>query len=223
MTEFVEGEKYDYAKWVGLTEDARGKICSKIAEQYRLLRSLPGEGYYGRVHNQSWRYNLNGLRTRTTDPHGPYRSYNDFVSSMLSAAEHIAAIVPHTEFWDPDESACLSEFRHFLATSLRGHEPKFTHIDPGLHNILIRKVVQDNGVEDWEVTLIDWADSGWFPAWMQSVSFDEKTYMRTNDKEGGCAAKKDFVEKVLQGLGDKYSEYIEVFQKARSVLEYDIL
>jgi poly-beta-hydroxyalkanoate depolymerase len=71
VTEFVEGEIYDYVKVVGLTEDARTKICSKIAEQYRLLRSLPGEGYYGRVHNQSWRHNLKLMRTRTVKTQGP--------------------------------------------------------------------------------------------------------------------------------------------------------
>jgi hypothetical protein len=83
---------------------------------------------------------------------------------MLSTVEHQAAICPRTEVWYSNESTNLKEFRHFILTSSRGLGPKFTHIDPGLHNILIRKIVQDNGTEDWEVTLIDWADSGWFPA-----------------------------------------------------------
>ena len=47
--------------------------------------------------------------------------------------------------------------------------------------------------------------------------------MHTNDKGGGRAKKSDFVGKVLQGIGDDYSEYMEAFAKARFHLYYTIL
>lgn len=175
VTEFIEGDQYDHAKWVLLPEDERTKICSKIVEQYRLLRSVPGEGYYGRVHNQGWRGLQRLFRLYGRKPRGPYNTYNEFVSAILETIELQTALSALDEgAWDPPEAAFLSEARRFLATCPRGHEPKLTHLDPAMRNILIRKVVQDDGAEDWEVTFIDWL------RWMVSCVDPKRSASTTN-------------------------------------------
>ncbi|KAF1840885.1 uncharacterized protein K460DRAFT_436368 [Cucurbitaria berberidis CBS 394.84] len=63
VTEFIEGEMLTSKKWLSLSDKARTKICSKLCEQLRLLRSIPSEGYYGRVHNQGWNPNSLPLRS----------------------------------------------------------------------------------------------------------------------------------------------------------------
>lgn len=221
VTEFIEGDKYDHAKWVSLTEDARTKICSKIAEQYRLLRSVPGEGYYGRVHNQGWR-GLQGLfRLCGRKPRGPYNTYDEFVSAILKTIQLQTALRRFDqESFNLSEAAFLSEARRFLATCPRGHEPKLTHIDPALRNILIRKVIQKDGAEDWEVTFIDWAEMGWYPAWMQSIAIQRQTELSKNGEWFEVPERKDFIRKVLEGSGDDYSEYMEFFKELDRKLQF---
>jgi hypothetical protein len=53
VTEFIEGEIFDEAKWLALDDDARETICLKLSEQFQRLRDVPAEGYYGRVYHQS--------------------------------------------------------------------------------------------------------------------------------------------------------------------------
>ncbi|OAL53655.1 hypothetical protein IQ07DRAFT_628868 [Pyrenochaeta sp. DS3sAY3a] len=221
VTEFIEGDSYDgddKEKWGRLTEDARTKICSKIAEQFRLLRSVPGEGYYGRVHNQGWHGWQSMFRLGSRKPKGPFNTYNEFVSAILKTIEFQTAFRHFDkEFFDPDEVAFLPVARRFLATSSRGHEPKLTHADPALWNMRIRKVIQKDGAEDWEVTFIDWAEMGWYPAWMQSVMIQLKIYWRRAAPE-----RKDVIRNVLEGIGDDYSEYVEFFEELKGTLQFSV-
>ncbi|KAF2878228.1 hypothetical protein BDV95DRAFT_533480 [Massariosphaeria phaeospora] len=154
VTEFIEGGTLTYNRWKGFSEDARETILSKISHQLQLLRSIPSEGYYGRIHKQPWRPHFGLLRTRCTEQCGPYDTYAEFIPATETSAE------------------------------------------------------------DWEVTLIDWADCGWYPAWMQIVAFSQCIHMFTDDADIDWDARKHFVENALQNIEDPYLEQIELVKTA---------
>ncbi|KAF1961200.1 hypothetical protein CC80DRAFT_543558 [Byssothecium circinans] len=47
VTEFLEGETLNWKNWKKPSDKKHDNIYSKIAEQVRLLRPVPSEGYYG--------------------------------------------------------------------------------------------------------------------------------------------------------------------------------
>jgi hypothetical protein len=72
-----------------------------------------------------------------------------------------------------EQDIFLSEYKLALETCTPvDRKPVFTHVDPGLKNIILRRT--HNHPPDWEVTLIEWAGAGWFPAWVQGASFAQR-------------------------------------------------
>lgn len=166
--EFIEGDTLDYKKWINLSEEARTKICSKLSDQLHLLRSVPSEGYYGRVHNQGWRPLLCLFRVRAKEMCGPYNTYENCISAMYTAAKLQASVCHNGKDLTTEADSSLSNFKRTL-TACMGHKPTLTHLDPSLQNIIVRPIQgTEEHASDWEVTLIDWADFGWLPAWMQA-------------------------------------------------------
>ena len=175
--EFIEGDTLDYKRWKTLGEEACTKICSKLSDQLHLLRSVPSEGYYGRVYNQGWRHRLCLLRGRANKMCGPYNTYENCVSGMYTASELQESMWHDGKDLTTEAELALSNFKRTLTTG-KGHEPTLTHLDPSLQNIIVRPLQGTEGPEsDWEVTLIDWADLGWLPGWMQAVAFSQQVVM----------------------------------------------
>lgn len=137
VMEFIEGTTLDHKLWASLGEDERTQIWSKLAGQIQHLRSIPSEGYYGRVHKQGWRSWLCLLRTDGRTLVGPYDTYDDFVSAMFAAAETSAARM-YSEDWDPETESHLMRFKP-IVSAWAGHQPTLTHLDPGLYNTIVRK------------------------------------------------------------------------------------
>jgi aminoglycoside phosphotransferase (APT) family kinase protein len=215
VMEFLEGEVLSDERWLSFSVDARTKILSRLCEQLHLLRSIPSPGYYGRVHRQGWRPDCNLFCASKGQMCGPYNNYRD----MLSASIHKLKVQAVTCYDNPKflgkEIEYITQFESTLATC-SGHEPTFTHPDPALHNIIARPI-RDG--EDWEVTLIDWEDSGWHPAWMQAVAF--RLRLDIVDKQEINREETDhFVGKVLESFGESYSEQFEVFEQMLFTLHY---
>ncbi|KAF2818285.1 hypothetical protein CC86DRAFT_238921, partial [Ophiobolus disseminans] len=168
VMEFIEGGyTLDYNMWKAISDDAHDKICKRIAEQLILLRSIPSEGYYGRVHNQGWEPSFMPFRTRYKELSGPYKTYEEFISALKTGAEVQCSISSWGSNFAPGVPLWLDKFVPTLATA-NGREPVFTHIDPALRNMIIRPLEGTMATaKDYEVILIDWSFSGWFPAWMQ--------------------------------------------------------
>jgi serine/threonine protein kinase len=167
VMEFLEGGELSEKRWFALDDDARTKILSRLCEQYRLLRSIPPPSpeYYGRVHHQGWGPLSQIFIHRTDRMVGPFDSIRDFLSetvySMLVTAV-TGSLLPE---FTCNELEHIAHYESTLATC-SGTKPIFTHSDPSLHNIIARPI-RDG--QDWEVTLIDWAWCGWYPAYMQTV------------------------------------------------------
>ncbi|KAF2802891.1 uncharacterized protein BDZ99DRAFT_548128 [Mytilinidion resinicola] len=198
VTEFIEGEHIYGEKWDALDDEAREIICSKISEQFRLLRAVPSEGYYGRVYHQAFPSALSLCRIRESNS-GPYDSYEDLVSAMYASAELRAAdsVTINVADHHPHTLGLLSKFKPLLARAT-GYKPTLTHMDAGPVNYLVRSIKGVGGkVVDWEVVIIDWDSLVWLPAFVQAARMDPFSYA-----EGW----EQVLQKIAGGFDDPFTE-----------------
>ncbi|KAF1845606.1 uncharacterized protein K460DRAFT_312167 [Cucurbitaria berberidis CBS 394.84] len=228
VMEFIEGELMNYKKWVSLSSEQREKVHCKISEQLQLLRSVPSEGYYGRVKTQGFYPQITFVQTDGEQIRGPYRSYEDLLSAMHAAAEIQGGITISSEndpeVYTPEQKLHLSEFK-FRLGKCSGHEPKLTHVDPGMQNWVVRPLDGSmQSASDYEVTFIDWGGLGWFPAWVQMASFDTAIRGTFYDKTTGFDENEEnrFLARVAQGLEESYAEAREFYGKVFESCSYGI-
>jgi hypothetical protein len=113
-----------------------------------------------------------GLDTNTSASRvvvGPYKTYEEYCAALYRARQvHYAVAYSDMDDDDMEEPDPMAEF----VSKFPGwtpHEPKLTWIDPKVDNLIARRVDADDGSEDWEVFLIDWEGTGWYPAWVQGM------------------------------------------------------
>ncbi|KAI8941570.1 hypothetical protein NX059_002785 [Plenodomus lindquistii] len=227
VMEKIAGEELNTGLYLSLDAANRRIIADKLAEQIRLLREtpLPEVAYYGRVHNQGWYSSLALLRTRYEKPCGPYADYKEFCTAVLKAAQLHAARDLRKFEEVPELLEPLLELEAKMETW--DSTPVFTHIDPAFKNIIVRKVETSDGPTDWEVTLIDWAHCGWYPAWMQAVAFSilriiTIDYVKcsgiSHDEE-----RREIMEVISQSYGkSRYDEEEQLMNKVIDTLDYGI-
>jgi hypothetical protein len=216
IMEFIEGVELKYEDWIQFNEEERMTLYARLNEQYRLLRSIPSEGYYGRIHRQAFDRSMGMFRTNCKQSSGPYETYEEFTSVVMRSAEVYAMMsrLQKGEHLYEDQDTCLSEYKLALETCAPAdRKPVFTHVDPGLKNIIFRRT--HNNPPDWEVTLIDWAGAGWFPAWVQGASFAQRFGFW--DKAGNVHVDlaKEFVARVYGDM-ECGTELIRICTQARS-------
>ncbi|KAF2444294.1 hypothetical protein P171DRAFT_494555 [Karstenula rhodostoma CBS 690.94] len=201
MINFIEGIPLDDEKFAELPIHAQDTICAKVSSQIRYLRELPSEGYYGRVHGQGWLCPPTGieLMTSTSDVvRGPYKTYEEFISAIYLAHQVQRAIANISPEWHPKEVERTAKFRSIFP-DWNPHEPKLTWIDPKIDNMIARQIKGDDGSEDWEVFLIDWECTGWYPAWVQGLQFDFR----------GNILIRDYTQPVIKGHGPSFKSHRE--------------
>jgi hypothetical protein len=184
MMDFIEGIAL-HGTNLGerLPPHAQDIVFDKVSEQIRYLRSLPSEGYYGRCHEQAWSDPPPAIRlSHDHKPVGPFRTYEDFVSTMYLSHEIWASTVREGSEWhagfEADTRKLWSSWAEREPT-----EPKFTWIDSKLANIIAQPVRKEDGTEDWDVVLIDWECAGWYPAWVQASQLNLRFHSTTFNKE----------------------------------------
>jgi hypothetical protein len=173
--EFIEGTQLLAPEWVKLNDQQRENILSGMIEQLQLLRSIPSEGYYGRVNGQGFHPLERFVRTKNKGVSGPFRSHEDLLSAMYGAAEVNAAFRCSSKddvmLYRPEQLHVLSRFKNIFR-NCAGREPKFTHVDLLTQNMVVRPLDGDmRSASKFEVTIIDWSGCGWFPAWVQPIRF----------------------------------------------------
>ncbi|KAF1960258.1 hypothetical protein CC80DRAFT_544708 [Byssothecium circinans] len=225
VTELIEGERFSGKLYMSLSDEGREKLLARLCEQLRLLRATPSEGYYGRVHNQGWSPLATPFHGGGLEMYGPYKTYEDFVSALNACIEIVAALCSgHDSNFYPEQELFLSGIKDSLAKS-KGSRPTFTHIDPAGQNIIVRKLQgSEQGAEGWEVTFIDWSDSGWYPAWMQAWTCTERIHLF--DGYGAPhynEESRQIRQKVLQSFEDPYSEEVELYKKLGEEADYSII
>jgi hypothetical protein len=154
IVEFLEGGCLGEERWRGLDDWSRDTICSRLSEQFQLLRAVPQgpQTYYGRVNYQSFSWKTGYLRLRYKDMYGPYDTYEDLVLAMYRSFElQLADSCTGTEY-HPHFLEALPEFKPALLRSTN-RRPVLTHTDPFFRNIIARPVEDEgNKITDWEVT-----------------------------------------------------------------------
>lgn len=187
MMDYIEGISLEDNNFAELPVRSQDIILAKVSAQIQYLRSLPSEGYYGRVHRQGWLEPPAGIETLTNaQPSvvGPFNTYEEFISAIFRTQEvleaglrkgGVAGPVREEEF----NATWLSNMAKLwpIFPGWNPHEPKFTWLDPKLPNMIARPIRRDTEDEDWEVFLLDWEGCGWLPAWVQALQVEQR---------GGC-------------------------------------
>jgi hypothetical protein len=230
MQEFIEGTCLASDKLHELLpEHVQDIVCAKISEQIQYLRSLPSEGYYGRPYQQGWMEPRKGMNLSSTRQmvHGPYKTYEEFLSAIYCAEEIKCAWNLRGDDWPSDHESKMAEFWSMFA-ELEPHEPKFTWIDSKFSNIIVRPIKTDDadGSEDWDVFLIDWEDSGWYPAWVQSWQLYHRlsaytiitTKLPGSDKEDkkGLPYREDEIRQLALKDFDPHPSWAKLKEKLRA-------
>lgn len=180
--EFIEGLQMDADKFAKLPVHAQDIVCAKISDQIRILRSMPSEGYYGRVHRQGWMSQPRALETHAEHRYcGPFNTYEELVSAMFYAWVNFQALNYTSLVWDDTFESDTAELFSLIA-GFEPQEPKFTWIDPKPANVIVQPIQKDDGTEDWDVVLIDWEYSGWYPAWVQAMQVEKKFWAVKEDR-----------------------------------------
>jgi hypothetical protein len=89
VMEYIEGDTLDKV-WDEMKDEERIKICTKLAEQLRLIRTIPSPGYYGRIHHQPFPRGLEALdtpRNKIISETGPFHTYAEFCKAVYDATE----------------------------------------------------------------------------------------------------------------------------------------
>lgn len=179
VMEFLEGVTLSQNIYKAMDEETQKLICSRLGEQFQLLRSVPAppEEYFGRVYRQGLNPRLNLLYAQLKEMDGPYDNYDDFISAMYANVELDFTIMTILPEFMSQESEFLSQFKPIFGGT-KECKPVLTHMDPKLENIIARPFKGDGGeIKDWEVTLIDWDTLAWFPVSMQCASLDERIWL----------------------------------------------
>ncbi|KAF2455602.1 kinase-like domain-containing protein [Lineolata rhizophorae] len=153
--------------WPSLSAEDKRSIAEQLRGIFDKLRSLPSPGYFGSIAKRPLRHRY--FLERNNDPiiTGPFDREEDLSLALAKRSEQ--------NWRDNGRHGWVSDFfaRH-LPTSLKGHQPTFTHSDLHPQNILIREVV-NAGSQDasYEVSaIVDWETAGWYPAyWEYAAAF----------------------------------------------------
>lgn len=232
VMERIEGETLRADDWMSMGDKSRSIIISRLCEQYKLLRSIPSEGYYGRVQRQGWRSWPSFLRKMDPESSGPFDTYEEFVAALCSSARLCTAMMCELPDFTDRESLYLQKMESTLP-ACNGRQPVFTHLDPQLRNTIVRRIPGPEGDEDWEVTLIDWEHSGWFPAWMQAWAFEEKLEMMTvtggkvNRDFSNVSSNEEemvhFTTQIVKSFGEDYALQEDLYKDLREHIVYSLL
>ena len=226
VLKYIEGQSLNWKLWKSLNDDQHEKIHSKISEQLQLLRSVPSEGYYGRIDNQGFHPDLPLVRTDRKGVCGPYKTHEALLAVMYNAAELAAAFQGHSKYgfenFAPGQWDTLSKLKPILA-NCNGKEPTLTHCDLSMANIVVSPLDGTmQNASDFTVTFIDWNIFGWYPAYTQRIVlntggvdwFDRTTL--TCDNEG----EKKWQERVAKYFSQSYEEQVALHKQTTEMCSY---
>jgi hypothetical protein len=81
----------------------------------------------------------------------------------------------------------------------------------------------EEDAQEWQVTLIDWADAGWYPAFMQAVVLRERLDLFTREALN-IDKRYELVDAILENLGEQsYAELEKVFREICGAANYTLM
>lgn len=210
IMERIKGEQL-YDLWETFTPKKQEQIMVRLLEHLQALRSIPSQGYYGRVHHQGFNPGYPLVRLNEKEVLGPYDSYEEFVSALSRATWLRRAYACMLPTFLEEEIAAINEHEAdlFRTTSAR---PVLTHVDPTFRNIIVRP---GDGEDDWELIMVDMEGLAWLPAWLQPLYCVERSLW---DGE----RKPFFMEAMARIFGESFEEDIERYDKLEKWISYTL-
>lgn len=152
--------------WPDMSNAQKDIVLRKLKTCFEKLRQLSSPGYYGSIGR---RHLLSGMfwigdgpADRNPAINGPFNTEAQLNEGIVKKAIFISS--------DMGEPPWKGEFyRRSLSAVFHGHPPVFTHGDFQPKNIMIRDI-SSSSTQNYEVTIIDWATSGWYPTYWEYCS-----------------------------------------------------
>ncbi|KAI9729796.1 MAG: hypothetical protein M1818_008410 [Claussenomyces sp. TS43310] len=155
VMEFIYGMTLERI-WESLQPAETLDISRQIATAVDELRRLPPPPYIGGVGRQSL---LNGVFwVPENDPliSGPFQTEEEMNEGIIRRLEQTQAL------------SHLSLLRLLITTTLQNHRIVFTHGDLQRKNIMVNRTgTREDGNGIFEIKLIDWEISGWYPEYWE--------------------------------------------------------
>ncbi|KAK5129368.1 hypothetical protein LTR08_003553 [Meristemomyces frigidus] len=151
VMEFIEGQTLEKLLPTLRTTEKQD-VFDQIQEALSQLRNLPAPDYLGSVGRQAFGDGI--FYTDPFDPakSGPFASQNEMNEGILLRLAETCA---------PSHVRLL---RTLIESTLQPHRTVFTHADLQPKNIMVRrKGTKQDGSGMFDILLIDWEMSGWYP------------------------------------------------------------
>lgn len=156
------------SEWPGMSKLQKDIVCKKLKAYFEELRRIRAPGYYGSLGYQRL---LNGMfwtgegANRNPAINGPFQTESDLNEALVQKSKSNASRSGR----DDSKPAF---YHRALPSVFHGHKPVFTHGDFQRKNIIVSKIPVDmraggSTVEDYQVTMIDWEMSGWYPSYWE--------------------------------------------------------
>ncbi|KAJ6184666.1 hypothetical protein N7519_005967 [Penicillium mononematosum] len=153
--------------WSSLTESDKDDIVAKIRTAVDTLRQAKSpwpDDFYGSLDGGSCHYHLFWCRKGSGKHLGPFHGEAAFAAGL--AENHRAATESDGR---PDYKTRFFELA--LPRLLKGHRPTLTHGDLQPKNIVVAERGRNSrGERSFDVTLVDWEASGWYPDFWEYTS-----------------------------------------------------
>ena len=174
IMEWIDGIEAEENEVRMLDLTARLKICRKIGEQLKALRSIPAPSprFYGRVNGQPFQPQFFLTACRGQDFGGPFYTFEGMRDCMLENMKTTAL----RRNWGSGREALSymqrvmsARFLDRLGKDSAAWEPKLTHHDIEWQNMVFVSPSgnSEDKLEDRDVVLIDWEHLTWVPAFME--------------------------------------------------------
>ncbi|RDW90431.1 uncharacterized protein DSM5745_02206 [Aspergillus mulundensis] len=151
--------------WDSLTESEKDDIVSKLKQNFDIMRevqcpfSSEAGDFFGSLDGGAPPHYLFFSQKGDKILLGPYHGEEAFIKGLV---DNFRAFTKRNR--RPDYK--VRYYEKYLAQVLKGHRPRLTHGDVQRKNIMVNEIPSrknDKGERSFDVVLVDWVNSGWFP------------------------------------------------------------
>ena len=154
--------------WSDMSNAQKNIVLQKLQAYFEELSRLPSPGYYGSIGRRQLMSGMfwigDGAGDRIPAITGPFDTEAQLNEGIVGRSISISS--------DTGEPPWKGKFyRRSFPAVFHGHPPVFTHGDFQPKNVMVRSISPSSSVaQSYEVTIIDWATSGWYPSYWEYCS-----------------------------------------------------
>jgi hypothetical protein len=162
--------------WPTLEDSEKSVICAKLNGIITSIRSIPAPPFYGSIDHGQFRHYLFYSPDVDKEICGPFDSEDHFNAALVKRLR--------SDWAQMEKHSYKADFyERNLGKVLIGHKPIFSHSDLQRKNVLVHW----DPLQGSMVSLIDWEEAGWFPAYweyftaLQGVQWDDDWSQRIEE------------------------------------------